>query len=247
MTLNQRAQHWLLLSSFGVLVLTGFALAYPGSWLALLLGSSEPFRRIAHRVAGVVMLLAAFYHLFYTFLTKEGRDSLRGFLPRVKDVKDLVQNMGYYLGRKVSRPEFGRFGYAEKAEYWAVIWGTIVMGLTGLMIWFKVGWFGFLPRWAIDVATAVHFYEAVLATLAIIVWHFYHVIFDPDVYPLNWAVLDGKVSEQFYKHEHPLDYQRALDESHSRESNGKGLAPIPSERPGQPESASDSPAHNRLA
>jgi hypothetical protein len=81
------------------------------------------------------------------------------------------------------------------------------MGLTGLMVWFKLGIFSFLSRWAIDIALAVHFYEAVLATLAIIVWHFYHVIFDPDVYPINFAFLDGRVSETFYQEEHELAYE----------------------------------------
>jgi cytochrome b subunit of formate dehydrogenase len=120
-------------------------------------------------------------------------------VPKVKDVKDVLQNFTYYLGARFNRPKIERFGYPEKAEYWAVIWGTIIMGLTGLMIWFKISVFGFLPRWWIDIALAVHFYEAVLATLAIIVWHFYHVIFDPDVYPINWAVLDGRVSRLFKK------------------------------------------------
>ena len=76
------------------------------------------------------------------------------------------------------------------------------------MIWFKIGVFGFLARWWIDIALAIHFYEAVLATMAIIVWHFYQVIFDPDVYPVNFAFLDGRVSEEFYKEEHELDFDR---------------------------------------
>jgi len=208
MSLNQRVQHWLLLSSFFALVITGFALAYPESWLAILLGSSESVRRITHRVAGVVMLGSAVYHLFYMAFTKEGRQNLREFLPGFRDLKDVVQNIAYNLGAKVGKPKFGKFGYAEKAEYWAVVWGTAVMGATGLMIWFKLEWFSFLPRWVIDVATTIHFWEAVLATLAIVVWHFYHVIFDPDVYPLNWALVDGKVSEEFLRHEHPLAYEQ---------------------------------------
>jgi cytochrome b subunit of formate dehydrogenase len=125
---------------------------------------------------------------------------------RGKDFKDVIGNFGYYLGASKVRPKIARFGYAEKAEYWAVVWGTIVMGLTGLMIWFKLGLFAFLPRWAIDIALAVHFYEAILATLAIIVWHFYHVIFDPDVYPVNFAFLDGRVSEDLYREEHEMAY-----------------------------------------
>jgi cytochrome b subunit of formate dehydrogenase len=80
-----------------------------------------------------------------------------------------------------------------------------------LIIWFKLGFFSFLSRGWIDIALAIHFYEAVLATLAIVIWHFYHVIFDPDVYPLNWALVDGKVSEEHYKEEHELDYHKRLN------------------------------------
>ena len=89
------------------------------------------------------------------------------------------------------------------------------MGLTGLMIWFKISVFGFLARWWIDIALSVHFYEAVLATLAIIVWHFYHVIFDPDVYPVNFAFIDGRVSEELYREEHELDYERLKNQAES--------------------------------
>lgn len=208
LTRNQRLQHVLLLGSFTLLVLSGFALQYPASWLAWLLGSDEFFRRILHRAAAVVMLVVGLYHVVYLATTKEGRAWVKDMLPQLKDIRDLVQNFGYYLGLSRKKPKIARFGYAEKAEYWAVVWGTIIMGLTGLMIWFKLGLFSFLPRWWIDISLAVHFYEAVLATLAIVVWHFYHVIFDPDVYPINWAFVDGQVSEEVYREEHELDYER---------------------------------------
>jgi formate dehydrogenase gamma subunit len=221
---RQRMQHWLLLISFIVLVLSGFALQYPESWLAWLLGSNEALRRTLHRIAAVAMLVTGAYHLIYLFVTAEGRRWVRDMAPRVKDVKDLFGNFAFYLGRSKIRPAIARFGYAEKAEYWAVVWGTIVMGLTGLMIWFKLGFFVFLPRWYIDIALAIHFYEAVLATLAIIVWHFYHVIFDPDVYPINFAFVDGRVSEDLYKEEHQLDYdqvkQSETDEADKPEASG---------------------------
>lgn len=208
LSVNQRVQHWLLLTSFIVLVLSGFALQYPDSLLAWLLGNNEYLRRIIHRVAAVVMIIVGVYHLAYLALTKEGRRWVVDMLPKIKDVRDVVGNFTYYLGISRTKPKIARFGYAEKAEYWAVIWGTFIMGLTGVMIWFKIGVFGFLARWWIDIALAVHFYEAVLATLAIIVWHFYHVIFDPDVYPVNFAFLDGKVSEELYREEHELDFER---------------------------------------
>ncbi|HEX6185301.1 MAG TPA: cytochrome b/b6 domain-containing protein [Pyrinomonadaceae bacterium] len=212
LTRNQRAQHWLLLTSFVVLVVTGFALVYPGAWYYYLGLEAEGTRRWVHRAAAVVMMGVGFYHLAYLVIAREGRSWVRDMAPKWKDAVDLWQNLLYYAGLRRTRPMIARFGYAEKAEYWAVIWGTLVMGLTGLMIWFKVGWFGFLPRWWIDVAIAVHFYEAVLATLAIVVWHFYHVIFDPDVYPVNLAFYDGKVSEEFYREEHGLDFERVQSE-----------------------------------
>jgi formate dehydrogenase gamma subunit len=211
LTRNQRIQHWLLLSSFVLLVFSGFALQYPDSWLAWLLGSNEFLRRIIHRIAAVVMLVTGIVHIAYIGVTTEGREWVRDMLPRGKDVKDLLHNFGYYLGLQPTRPKIARFGYAEKAEYWAVVWGTLIMGVTGLMIWFKIGIFGFLPRWWIDIALAIHFYEAVLATLAIIVWHFYQVIFDPDVYPLNWAFVDGRVSEELYREEHELAYEKMTE------------------------------------
>ena len=111
----------------------------------------------------------------------------------------------YLCGLSKDKPKIGRFGYAEKMEYWAVVWGTVIMGVTGLMIWFKMDVTHWLPRWMVDVALTIHYYEAILACLAILVWHFYHVIFDPDVYPLNMACWDGKVSAHWQAEEHPLD------------------------------------------
>ncbi|HJQ34565.1 MAG TPA: cytochrome b/b6 domain-containing protein [Pyrinomonadaceae bacterium] len=216
LTKNQRVQHWLLLTSFIVLVVTGFALVYPGAWDYYLGLEAEGTRRWVHRVAALLMMVVGFYHLAYVAFAREGRSWLKDMLPEWKDVTDLWQNLLYYAGLRRTRPLVARFGYGEKAEYWAVVWGTFVMGLTGLMIWFKLGAFGFLPRWWVDIATAVHFYEAVLATLAIVVWHFYHVIFDPEVYPLNFAFYDGKVSEDFYREEHGLDFERM------QEAGGEG-------------------------
>jgi cytochrome b subunit of formate dehydrogenase len=130
---------------------------------------------------------------------------IKDMLPDWKDVTDVRDAFRYYLGSSDQRPLFGRFSYAEKMEYWALVWGMFVMASTGLMIWFKSGVGERVPGWWIDVAITVHFYEAVLATLAIVVWHWYGVIFDPDAYPMNWSWFDGKMSIEQYQHEHPLD------------------------------------------
>lgn len=204
MNLNQRVQHIVLFSSFTVLVISGFALAWPQSFFAVMLGSSEPLRRVVHRVAAVIMIVLGLYHLAYMTLTKEGRQGLRDLWFRFKDGKDAAGVMRYYLGLTSSKPQFARFSYAEKAEYWAGLWGTMVMAITGLMIWYNVAVATWIPRWWIDIATTIHFYEAVLATLAILIWHFYHVIFDPDVYPMNWTWFDGKMTEEQFHEEHAL-------------------------------------------
>lgn len=208
MNANQRIQHFLLLSSFIVLVLTGFALAYPESPFAWLFGSSEVPRRIIHRIAALVMMAVGLYHVGYMVGTREGRQGLKDFWFSFKDARDVIDVMKYYLGLSKKHPRMGRFTYGEKAEYWAVVWGTVVMGVTGLMIWYNVVSTNWMPRWWIDVATTIHFYEAVLATLAIIVWHLYSVIFDPDAYPLNWAWFDGKMEEEQFEHEHGLESEK---------------------------------------
>lgn len=205
MSVNQRWQHMVLLTSFIILVITGFALKFPDSWFADLLAMSEHVRSIVHRVAGVVLIAAGLYHVFYVAIANEGRMLLRDIAPAPKDLSDVFQAMRYYLGLGGMKPKFGRFTYGEKAEYWALVWGTGLMGITGVMMWAKV-WVGnLLARWWVDVATAIHFYEAILATLAIIVWHFYQVFGDPDVYPMNWAWWDGKMPVEHYRHEHELD------------------------------------------
>jgi cytochrome b subunit of formate dehydrogenase len=205
MTANQRWQHLILLSSFIILVITGFALKFPDTWFAHVFGMGERWRGIIHRVAGVVLMGAGIYHVFYLAAAREGRRLIRDLAPRPKDAFDACNTMLYYLGLRSDKPQFGRFNYAEKAEYWALVWGTALMGLTGVMLWAKV-WVGnTLARWWVDIATAVHFYEAILATLAIVVWHFYQVFLDPDVYPMNWAWWDGKMPLDHYRHEHGLD------------------------------------------
>jgi cytochrome b subunit of formate dehydrogenase len=218
MTVNQRWQHLILLTSFIILVITGFALKFPNTWFAYTFGMGEHLRSIIHRIAGVVLIGAGIYHVFYLAAAREGRRLLRDLAPRPHDAFDLFKTMRYYLGLGGEKPKFGRFSYAEKAEYWALVWGTALMGLTGIMMWAKV-WVGdLLARWWVDVATAIHFYEAILATLAILVWHFYQVFFDPDIYPMNWAWWDGKMPVEHYAHEHELD----------KESLAEAQAPSPS-------------------
>ncbi len=205
MPLRFRLQHATLLTSFIVLVLTGFALKFPDSWFASMLSLGESRRHLLHRIAAVVLMGVSTYHSFDIAFSKAGRKLVVDLFPTIDDARGAWQNICYYLGLASRKPEFARFNYAEKAEYWALVWGMIVMAVTGIMLWAKVLVGNHLPRWWLDVATAIHFYEAVLATLAIIVWHFYQVFFDPDVYPMNWAWWDGKMTLHHYQDEHGLD------------------------------------------
>jgi cytochrome b subunit of formate dehydrogenase len=244
MTRSQRFQHLTLLISFITLVITGFALKYPDSWLSSIPGMGERVRGIIHRVAGVIMIGAGFYHLVYLVLTRDGRKMVVDMLPEPKDATDVLGVMRYYLGLGGTKPEFKRFTYAEKAEYWALVWGVIVMAATGIALWAKVTVGHLFARWWIDVATAIHLYEAVLASLAIVVWHFYQIFIDPDVYPMNWAWWDGKVSEHHYREEHGLDSETLLaaasDQGHAPDSHHNGHGHASAEHNGKREPVSRS-------
>jgi cytochrome b subunit of formate dehydrogenase len=210
MTLAERWQHGLLASSFIVLVYSGFALKFPEAWLFNWLANLEQgyaWRSWIHRGAALVMLLAGLWHVVHLG-TPRGRGFLRDMFPRYSDVKEAVQNVGYLVGLRAERPAFDRFSYIEKAEYWAVVWGTVIMGITGFALWFETSALQVVPLWVLDLATLVHYYEAWLATLAILVWHFYSVIFSPDVYPMNWTWLTGRISEDLLRHEHPRERER---------------------------------------
>ena len=220
MPLRFRWQHAALLTSFTALVLTGFALKFPDSWYASMLSLGEQKRHLFHRIAAVVLIGVSLYHLFDVIVTREGRKLARDLFPTLDDARGAWQNVAYYLGLTPRKPEFPRFSYAEKAEYWALVWGMIVMAVTGIMLWAKVFVGNHMARWWLDVATAIHLYEAILATLAIIVWHFYQVFFDPDVYPMNWAWWDGKMTLHHYREEHGLD-AGALKESCTENSKSE--------------------------
>ncbi len=232
MSKAQRYQHLTLLVSFIVLVVTGFALKYPVGWFAAALGMGETVRSVTHRVAAIVLIAASVYHAFYLILNRDGRRLFKDFLPAPKDAADVFETMLYYLGLRSEKPEFARFNYAEKAEYWALVWGMFVMAGTGTMLWAKVFFGDLLPRWWLDVATAIHFYEAVLATLAIIVWHFYQVFLDPDVYPMNWAWWDGKMSFEHYREEHGLDAATLLQAATAEKPAAEEAKPVLAKAPG---------------
>jgi cytochrome b subunit of formate dehydrogenase len=191
----ERIEHACLAISFIVLAWTGFALKYPDHWWArpaLLSETSHSMRGIIHRVASVVFMSAALAHVLSLIVSKPLRDHWLCLWPKVRDLREAVSNFVYNVGFGDKAPVRSPHSYVEKAEYWALVWGTIVMVLSGVLLWGNNIIMRWMPKVVLDIATSVHFYEAVLATLAIVVWHFYFVVFDPDVYPMDTAWLTGK-------------------------------------------------------
>jgi cytochrome b subunit of formate dehydrogenase len=191
----ERIQHALLAISFMVLVWSGFALKYPNQWWASPLGAGPEwafYRGWIHRIAGVVMIVAGLVHVVSLIVSRPLRQHWLTLIPRHTDVKEAAQAVSYNLFLRSKKPVISPHSYIEKAEYWAVVWGSLIMALTGGLLWANNWSLRNLPHFIIDLATTLHFYEAVLATLAIFVWHFYSVIFDPEVYPMDLAWLTGK-------------------------------------------------------
>lgn len=211
MTLCERLQHVTMLSSFIVLVITGFMLKYPDAWWVWpIRGLSERFfevRSVTHRVAGVVMVAVSLYHAYYLLFVKRGRQLLCDMFPKLKDVRDALAYVAYNAGLSKAKPMFARFSYIEKAEYWALVWGVIVMAATGAVMWFDNYFIRLFTKLGWDIARNIHFYEACLATLAIVAWHFYFVIFTPSAYPMNTAWLTGMLSEEEMAEEHGLELE----------------------------------------
>ncbi len=207
MNRNELWQHTALMVTFTLLAVTGFAFHYSGSWwVRLLFGWPGGFiaRRTIHLVAAVLFMATAVWHLVYLF-GRRGWCFLHDIFPRIKDFQQFFQTMAYDLGLRREPPRFGRFSYIEKAEYWALVWGTVIMTITGAALWFGTITENILKVGALGVMLVIHFYEAILACLAIFIWHFYSTIFNPPVYPNNPSWYTGKMPLEMYREEHPND------------------------------------------
>ncbi|HET9914657.1 MAG TPA: cytochrome b/b6 domain-containing protein [Anaerolineales bacterium] len=202
--LARRIEHWVMMLSFTLLGLTGLPQKFPASDLSIafvyVLGGIENLRRIHHFAAIVMMLGTAWHILVFGYLAYVRRTRLT-MIPTLQDVKDGWQALMYNIGRAKTPPQMGRYTFEEKMEYWAFVWGAIVMGMTGFMMWNPLATTRFLPGEAIPAAKAAHGGEALLAVLAIIIWHMYGV----HVKRFNKAMFTGKMSEDEMLHEHPLE------------------------------------------
>ncbi len=214
MNMNEVWQHHLLAITFITLVITGFSLRYSDYWFTEFLfgweGGAE-LRGVIHRFAAVLNMLGIVWHILY-LLTARGRQFVIDMFPRWSDFTEFAQRIQYNMGRTDKTPQFGRFSYVEKAEYWALVWGSVVMVLTGLLLWFDNWFIQFVPKGTLDVALVFHFYEAWLAFLAIVIWHMYSTVFNPHVYPMNPSWITGRMPEEMYAHEHPGHLRQIKEE-----------------------------------
>lgn len=219
-TLNERIQHGFLLVSFFVLVISGFGLKFPDAfWVKPIIALKLGFlaRGYVHRVAGVVFILLCLYHICYIIGTARGRAQLLSMIPRRKDAQDVIHQLRYFTGYEEHRAKLPRFSYVEKSEYLALVWGSVIMILTGVILWFEVGALEWMPKWCWDLAEIVHYYEAWLATLAIFVWHLYHVMFNPEAHGVSLAMLTGELTEEHMEHEHGLELEEIKKKKQRKE------------------------------
>jgi len=211
-----RVQHALLFSSFFVLVGTGLPLKFHdaqwASFIVSVLGGVGRSRLI-HRVAASGLIGVGVYHLLYVALSPYGRWNFLQLRPTRRDFGDLFRQTRYYLGLSSRGARFGRFSYVQKFDYWAVYWGMAIMVCSGAMLWFDELTLRFLPRYALDIARQLHSDEALLAVLAIVIWHFYNVHFNPRTFPMSRVWLTGKIARAQMEEEHPLEYEEMLSAS----------------------------------
>jgi len=191
-SVSETVQHILLLTSFITLAITGFALAFPDAFLVKKLLEfgifDERSRSLIHRIAGLTLLAVGVWHIIYLAITRRGRWFVLQLIPKIADIKSAIQHLLYSIGIKKEHPHFKHFSYFEKAEYWALVWGTIVMAATGIILWFPEK----MPRLLVFVCEAIHLYEAILAVGAIIIWHFFFVFIEPSEFPFNPSIFTGR-------------------------------------------------------
>lgn len=211
-TLNQLAQHWVMIGTFMALVITGMPIKFPDAWwsstIISLLGGFENRTQI-HHVSGLLMVGLGIYHIVYHIFIDKASILDRNVWPTIKDVKDFWQTMMYYFG-KDEHPRYGRYSWKEKFDYWGAFWGMVMLSVTGLILMFPFVAMEYIPYAYVHLATIVHTDEALLATLFIFIVHWWNVHYSPEVFPMSKAWITGNISEEQMKHEHPLEYEEIM-------------------------------------
>jgi cytochrome b subunit of formate dehydrogenase len=210
-TLNQRLQHVLLITTFIILVVTGLPLKYSDSEISQafvsLMGGWE-MRSHIHHIAGVLLIALGIYHVIFYLAT--GRKKAKKILPRFQDFKDFWQEIKHFFG-KAKRPRYDRYSWREKFEYWAIVWGLIVMAITGIFMLYPAESAQFFGSYGwVEVAWIAHSNEALLAVLAIVIWHLWNVHFHPKKFPMSKVWITGKMTEKEMMEEHPIEYDEII-------------------------------------
>ncbi len=209
-SLAQRAEHFVLLLLFNLLALTGLPQKYSSTaWAARLitvLGGIGRARFI-HRTAAVLLITLGIYHLAVVVATRNRpvRRHDMGLSPR--DLHELIGDIKFLAGLSRERPPIGRFDYRQKFEYWAVLWGTVLMAATGVIMWYPAVVTRWIPGVVIPASRVAHGGEALLALFAVIVWHFYNAHFRPDIFPMDPAMFTGKIPLERMEHEHRGEFE----------------------------------------
>ncbi len=203
----QIVEHWIQVIAFVMLTVTGIPQRYSGAalskWTIDLFGGIEA-TRIIHRWFAVLLMVAVVYHFAAIGYRKFVRKEARGMVPGLDDAKAVGQSFRHALGLRKTPPRQGRFTWEEKAEYWALIWGTVVMIVTGFLLWNPIATTSVLPGDFIPAAKEAHSGEALLAVLAVIVWHMYHV----HIRSFNKSMFTGYMSRHEMEEEHPLELEQ---------------------------------------
>lgn len=217
--LHHRIQHFFMAFGFTGLVITGWPMRFPEltvSKIACSVVGGVEVVGIIHRVLGVSLIAVSIYHVAYLVaMFFRGHRSV-AMLPSIVDAKEALGDVMYWLGLRKERPRFSRYNWIEKVEYYAVVWGTAVMILSGIIIWVPQFFTNYLPTWVVAASVIVHGYEALLAGLAIFLWHFYWVHLHPSVYPMSMVWLTGKLTEKEMRHHHPRELEILLAKEHER-------------------------------
>jgi len=210
-TLNERVQHALLMASTLILLITGFSLLFHdlaiGRWLLWLEGGVEG-RGLIHRCAAVVLMAVSVYHVAYILFTERGHGQFMQMRPGVQDVRDFLQVVRMNLGQSVKRPAFERFDYRQKFQYWAFAIAATTMLLSGLALWFATEAMAVMPKWMFDLLAILHGRESIVIFLLLFVWHLYDVHLRPEVFPMDWSWITGRISPADLKARHRAEYER---------------------------------------
>ncbi|HUF40164.1 MAG TPA: cytochrome b/b6 domain-containing protein [Anaerolineales bacterium] len=207
-SLFRRIEHWVLAATFTILALTGLPQMYAETVAAEAvlgwMGGIES-TRVIHRIAAVAMALVAIWHVGYALWLLFVRRERATMMLDKQDAFNAWETLKYNLGKSDDRPKQGYYTFEEKVEYWALIWGTLVMVATGFFLWNPITAARYLPGEWIPAAKAAHGGEALLAVLAIILWHLYHVL----VRTFNRSMFTGYLTREQMEHEHPLALEAA--------------------------------------